>query len=100
MLALFAADLTMFPPSSPSTFKAATDSHIGTRGGWSDEVERQRRVKIWKLGLHVASFDDSWDPRRPFELPDGSFGGKRFLRQAPAPWLTPLGERLLGKTSW
>ena len=97
---LFDADLTMFPPSSPSTFKAATDSHIGTNGGWSDEVERQRRVKIWELGLHVASFDDKWDPARPFEVPDGSFGGTRTLHQAPAPSLTPLGERLLGKTSW
>lgn len=55
---------------------------------------------IWELGLHVASFDDTWDPARPFEVPDGSFGGKRALRQAPAPSLTPLGERLLGKTSW
>eukprot|EP01051_Picozoa_sp_SAG22_P021409 SAG22_NODE_4714_length_1182_cov_3.371191_2_plen_115_part_00 len=89
--------LTMFPPESDSTFKAAR--HFNNGNSWSTETERQRRVKIWELGLHVASFDETWDPATPLELPHGgggSFGGKRVLEQRASPVLSELGKRLLG----
>ena len=87
--------LTMFPPDSPSLFK-------GWREKWSDETERQRRVKIWELGLHLRPQDAHWDHERPLELQEGmtDMCGERRLRAAPAPALTPLGERLLGSVPW
>eukprot|EP01048_Picozoa_sp_COSAG05_P014118 COSAG05_NODE_1570_length_4527_cov_4.173216_3_plen_87_part_00 len=80
--------LTFFPHDSASTFKAnsryifggdsSPSSAAGSGGSWSDEVERQRRVKIVELGLHLASFDDSWDPAQPFaQIGAASLGGSR-----------------------
>ena len=51
-------------PDSPSLFK-------GWRETWYDETERQRRVKIWELGLHLRPQDAHWDHEQPLELQEG-----------------------------
>ena len=57
-----------------------------------------RRVAMWKERLHVASFDNAWDPQNPYETT--GFGGARKLKPGPPAELTPLGERLLGLAPW
>ena len=99
--------LTMYPETSDSTFNSNNARYNGRWGGvggddtspaWDHEEERRRRVTIFKLGLHVASFDRGWSPDRPFETE--GFGGERRLSQAQPPSLSELGERLLGLQEW
>ena len=58
----------------------------------------ERRVAMWREQLHVASFDNAWDPARPYETT--GFGGERKLKPGPPAQLTPLGKRLLGLEPW
>ena len=99
--------LTMYPETSDSTFNSNNARYNGRWGGvggddtslaWDHEEERRRRVTIFKLGLHVASFDRGWSPDRPFETE--GFGGERRLSQTQPPSLSELGERLLGLRAW
>lgn len=87
--------VTMFPPESPSLFK-------GWRTNWSDEVERQRRVKIWELGLHLRPQDAQWNHEQPLALPQGmtDMRGEHSLQREQPATLSPLGQRLLGLQDW
>jgi hypothetical protein len=81
----------MFNPRAHSTFKADNGDM---------ENERRRRVEIWRNGLDVASWDETWDLSSPFKSKLGWSGGERDLQKHVAAKLTPLGEKLLGLRGW
>jgi hypothetical protein len=79
--------ITMFPWDSDSTFKSGYLSQDGNV--LSLEEERERRVMMWKEGLHLASFDSDWDPAVDRYRTSGFVSAVHPLVRRPTP-LPPL----------
>ena len=84
-------------PATPPLFElwsADTGRAAGAdRTSGDDEVERSRRLRMWRERLPQGSY--TWPP-----LPPDDPRAAAEVRPAQAATLTPLGRKLLGLERW